>query len=107
MKEANEKQIEMKTGTMIAVFFVVYGALGAFLGYLAYMVNPDIHWAYGIVAMLAIGAIVVALSTGTIKRDIDRIGAIAEQQSGRYPTLEHMVSDLAMKAGSPNQQRLW
>lgn len=99
MIEADKKQIGMKTGTMLALFFVVYGLLGAFLGYLVNMVNPDFHWAYGILIMLVAGAIVVLATMSAVKSEIAKMKDLAAQQKGRYPKLESMVEDLAGKAG--------
>ena len=87
-----------KTVFLIAVFLVIFGALGAFLGYVGSLVSPDIQWWHGTLLLFAIAAIVILISMSSTKNDVHK-NAEMIRQNGQNEKLKAMVEELAAKAG--------
>lgn len=95
---ASKKWIGLRTVIMMIIFFAVYAALGALIGYIVYLFVPDFHWAYGIAVMFGIAVIVVIFALLSMKISIKKKRRMALVQKGQYQELQSLVEELAVKA---------
>ncbi len=88
---------DSKTIILIVSFLIIFGSLGAFLGFITGLILDDIKWYYGTLLLFLIAGIAILASMKKTKEDVHKCSEIIKQydQNEKIKVMVERISSIA------------